>query len=285
MHVTFDEHHSLSKKNINDDVDEVEQNVENLDTPPSSTDDIHKEDNAQETPLVNQNVDEDLPREWKFVHNHPTEQILGDPSQGVRTRSSLRNICNHLAFLSQIEPKRFEDAENDEFWINAMQEELNQFERNEVWHLVPRPKNHPVIGTKWVFRNKMDESGIIIRNKARLVAQGYSQEEGIDFDETFAPVARLEAIRMLLAFACFKNFKLYQMDVKSTFLNGYINEEVYVEQPPGFEDQKLPNHVFKLTKAIYGLKQAPRAWYERLSKFLIEKGFSRGKIDHSFYKN
>ena len=125
----------------------------------------------------------------------------------------------------------------------------------------------------------MDESGIIVRNKARLVAQGYSQEEGIDFDETYAPVARLEAIRMLLVFSCFKYFKLYLMDVKSTFLNGFITEKVYVEQPSSFEDSKFPNHVFKLTKSLYGLKQAPRAWDKRLNKFLIAKGFSREKID------
>ena len=104
------------------------------------------------------------------MQNHPIEQILGDPSQGVRTRSSNRNICNHLVFFSQIDPKRFNDAENDEFWINAMQEEFNQFERNGVSHLVPKPRDHPVIETKWVFRNKMDESGIVVRNKARLVA-------------------------------------------------------------------------------------------------------------------
>lgn len=164
-----------------------------------------------------------------------------------------------------------------------MQEELNQFERNQVWTLVPRPNDHSVIGTKWIFRNKVDESGIVIRNKARLVAQGFNQEEGIDFDETFAPVARLEAIRMLLAFACFKNFKLYQMDVKSAFLNGYISEEVYVEQPPGFQNHEFPNHVFKLSKALYGLKQAPRAWYERLSKFLIDNDFTRGKLDSTLF--
>ena len=110
-----------------------------------------------------------------------------------------------------------------------MQEELNQFERNKVWTLVPRPKHHPIIGFKWVFRNKMNEQGIIIRNKARLVAKSYNQEEGIDYDETFAPVARLEAIRMLLAFTSFMDFKLYKMDVKSAFLNGFIEEEVYVE--------------------------------------------------------
>ena len=135
-----------------------------------------------------------------------------------------------------------------------MQEELNQFERSRVWQLVPRPKDYPTIGTKSIFRNKMDESGIVVRNKARLVAQGYSQEEGIDYDETYAVVARLEAIRMLLAFACYKNFKLYQMDVKSAFLNGYINEEVYVEQPSGFENPKYENHVFKLSKVMYYVK-------------------------------
>ena len=115
----------------------------------------------------------------------------------------------------------------------------------------------------------MDENGNIMRNKARLVAQGYCQEEDIDYEETFAPVARLEAIRMLLAFASYKNFVLYQMDVKSAFLNGYIMEEVYVEQPPGFENVEFPHHVYKLKKALYGLKQAPRAWYDRLSNFLF----------------
>ncbi|WKA13292.1 hypothetical protein VitviT2T_030608 [Vitis vinifera] len=165
----------------------------------------------------------------------------------------------------------------------AMQEELNQFERSEVWELVPRPQNQSVIRTRWAFRNKMDESSIIIRNKARLVAQGFNQEEGIDYEETFAPVARLEAIRMLLAFACFKNFVLYQMDVKSAFLNGFINEEVYVEQPLGFQSFNFPNHVFKLKKTFYGLKQAPRAWYERLSKFILKKGFKMGKIDTTLF--
>ena len=128
---------------------------------------------------------------------------------GVKTRSSLRDVVNHCAFVSHLEPKTFEEAENDHNWINAMQEKLNQFERNNVWTLVSRPKNYSIIGTKWVFRNKLDEHGNVIRNKARLVAKGYNQEEGIDFDETFAPVARLEAIRLLLAYACFMKFKLF----------------------------------------------------------------------------
>jgi hypothetical protein len=147
-----------------------------------------------------------------------------------------------------------------------MQEELNNFTRNEVWHLVPCP-NQNVVGTKWVFRNKQDEHGVVTRDKARLVAKGYSQVEGLDFGETYAPVARLESIRILLAYATYRGFKLYQMDVKSAFRNGPI-KEVYVEQPPGFEDSEYPNHVYKLSKALYGLKQAPRAWYECLRDFL-----------------
>jgi hypothetical protein len=162
--------------------------------------------------------------------------------------------------VSSIEPYRIEDALRDPNWVVAMQEELNNFTRNEVWHLVPRP-NQNVVGSKWVFRNKQDEHGVVTRNKARLVAKGYSQVKGLDFDETYAPIARLDSIRILLAYATYHGFKLYQMDVKSVFLNGPIKEEVYVEQPPGFEDCEYPNHVYKLSKALYGLKQAPRAWY------------------------
>ena len=134
-----------------------------------------------------------------------------------------------------------------------------------------------------MFRNKLDTEGTVVRNKARLVAKGYSQEEGIDYDETFAPVARLEAIRMFLAFASFKGFKVYQMDVKSAFLNGEIDTEVYVDQPPGFEVHNQEHKVYKLKKALYGLKQAPRAWYDTLSEFLMEHGFIKGKVDTTLF--
>ena len=123
----------------------------------------------------------------------------------------------------------------------------------------------------------------MVRNKARLVAQGYSQQKGIDYNETFALVARLESICLLISFAAQHNITLYQMDVKSAFLNGLIEEEVYVKQPPGFENDKFPNHVFKLKKSLYGLKQAPRAWYERLGNFLLEKNFIRGKVDTTLF--
>ncbi|GJX51481.1 retrovirus-related pol polyprotein from transposon TNT 1-94 [Tanacetum coccineum] len=136
---------------------------------------------------------------------------------------------------------------------------MNQFERNKVWTLVPKPYGKTIIGLKWVFRNKIDEEEIVTKNKARLVAKGYKQEEGIDYDKMFAPVAGLEAIGIFLAYASYMRFTVYHMDVKSAFLNGKISEVMYVEQPYGFESSEFPNHVFKSNKALYGLKQDPRA--------------------------
>ncbi|WVZ81171.1 hypothetical protein U9M48_028582 [Paspalum notatum var. saurae] len=164
-----------------------------------------------------------------------------------------------------------------------MHEELENFERNHVWDLVEPPPNCRPIGTKWVFKNKQGEDGMVVRNKARFVAQGFCQKEGIDYEETFAPVARLEAIRILLAFSASKGFKLQQMDVKSAFLNRFIEEEVYVRQPPGFEGARFPDRVYKLRKALYGLKQAPRAWYARLKSFLLKSGFVMGSIDKTLF--
>nr|GEY47019.1 hypothetical protein [Tanacetum cinerariifolium] len=152
-----------------------------------------------------------------------------------------------------------------------------------VWILVDLPTGKKAIGTKWVFRNKKDERGIVIKNKARLVTQGYTQEEGIDNDEVFAPVARIEAIRLFLAYASFMRFMVYQMDVKSAFFYERIEEEVYVYQPPGFKDLDHPDKVYKVVKALYGLHQAPRAWYETLANYLLSNGFHRGKIDQTIF--
>nr|ABF96984.1 retrotransposon protein, putative, Ty1-copia subclass [Oryza sativa Japonica Group] len=215
--------------------------------------------------------------------DHPIDQVLGDISKGVQTRSPVASICEHYSFVSCLEPKHVDEALYDPDWMNAIHEELNNFARNKVWTLVERPRDHNVIGTKWVFRNKQDENRLVVRNKARLVAQGFTQVEDLDFGETFGPVARLEAIRILLAFASCFDIKLFQMDVKSAFLNGEIAELVFVEQPPGFDDPKYPNHVYKLSKALYGLKQAPRAWYERLRDFLLSKDFKIGKVDTTLF--
>ncbi|GJT00551.1 putative ribonuclease H-like domain-containing protein [Tanacetum coccineum] len=165
-----------------------------------------------------------------------------------------------------------------------MMEELLQLKFQEVWTLVDLPNGKRAIGTKWVLRNKKDKRGIVIKkNKARLVAQGYTQEEGIDYDEVFAPVARIEAIRLFFAYASFKDFVVYQMDVKSAFLFGKIKKEVYVCQPLGFEDPDFPDRVYKVKKALYGLHQAPKAWYETLATYLLDNGFQRGKIDKTLF--
>jgi hypothetical protein len=173
------------------------------------------------------------------------------------------SFVEHHSFVSCIEPKNIEKAIQDLDWVNTVHEELNNFTRNEVWTLEERPQDARVIGIKWVFYNKQDDQGIVMRNKA--------------------PVARLEAIRILLAYVSHHEMKLYQMDVKSAFLNGFINELVYVDQLPRFEDPRYPNHVYRLSKALYGLKQAPRAWYERLRDFLIEKGFTIMKVDTTLF--
>nr|GFB19699.1 hypothetical protein [Tanacetum cinerariifolium] len=200
----------------------------------------------------------------KWTKDHPLHKIIGDPKSSVRTRGQLANSCLFSCLLSSIEPANVAEALKDADWVSAMQEELDQFARLKVWRLVPRPEGKSVIKTKWIFKNKKDESSLVIRNKARLVAVGYSQQEGIDYDEMFTPVARIEAIRLFLAYAAHKDFNVYQMDVKTAFLNGILKEEVYVGQPLGFVSKQYPDHVYALDKALYGLKQAPRAWYDVL---------------------
>ncbi|GKD22542.1 putative ribonuclease H-like domain-containing protein [Tanacetum coccineum] len=193
------------------------------------------------------------------------------------------HTCLFACFLSQEEPRRIAKSLSDPAWVEAMQEELLQFKLQKVWILVDLPKGKRAIGTKWIFRNKKDERGILTRNKARLVTQGYTQEEGIDYDEVFAPVARIEAIRQFLVYASFMGFMVYQMDVKSAFLYGTIEEEVYVCQHPGFEDPDYHDKVYKVVKALYGLHQAPRAWYGTLAKYLLDNRFQKGKIDQTLF--
>ncbi|GJV69162.1 retrovirus-related pol polyprotein from transposon TNT 1-94 [Tanacetum coccineum] len=220
---------------------------------------------------------------WSQDKHIEMVNIIGDLGAGMLTRAMAKELsvasaheCLFVDFLSDEEPKKVSEALKHPEWVNSMQEELNQFARNKLWTLVLAPYSKTIIGSKWVFMNKRDEIGIVIKNKTRLVAQGYNQQEGMDYDETFALVARLEAIRIFLAFAIYMNFTVYQMDVKSAFLNGKLKEEVYVKQPPGFESNEFPNHVCKLDKALYGLKEALKAWYETLSTFLTEHKFVRG---------
>ncbi|GKF05827.1 retrovirus-related pol polyprotein from transposon TNT 1-94 [Tanacetum coccineum] len=163
----------------------------------------------------------------------------------------------------------------DSAWIESMHEELHQFDRLDVWELVDRPLCKNVINLKWLWKNKRDKENTVIRNKYRLVAKGYAQKEGIDFEDSFAPVARLEAVRLFVTYAAHKSFLVYQMDVK----NGPLKEEVYVNHPDGFVGPHHPDKVYRLKKELYRLKQAPRTWYDELSNFLVSKGFSKDSID------
>nr|GEX31000.1 hypothetical protein [Tanacetum cinerariifolium] len=191
--------------------------------------------------------------------DHLVKQIIGDIHSAPQTRRMTKNVTNY-----------------DPRWIGAMHDELLQFKLQQVWTLVDLPYGKRAIGTKWIYKNKKDERGIVVRNKARLVTQGYTQEEGIDYDGVFAPVARIEAIRLFLTYASFKDFVVYQMDVKNAVLYGKIKEDVYVCQPPGFEDPEFLDRVYKVEKELYSLHQAPRAWYGTLSTYLLNNEFHRG---------
>ncbi|KAL5731634.1 hypothetical protein ACHQM5_004343 [Ranunculus cassubicifolius] len=207
------------------------------------------------------------------------ESSLESSHGKVRSLRDIYETCN----FTTLEPESFEVASRREEWKDAMKEEITMIEKNKTWELVERPKDKEVIGVKWVYKTKFNPDGSIQKHKARLVAKGYSQQPGIDYNETFAHVARHDTIRALIALAAQKGWKLYQLDVKSAFLNGELKEEVYVEQPQGFTDTQNEDKVFKLQKALYGLKQAPRAWYSRIDKYFTDTGFRRSKSEPTLY--
>jgi hypothetical protein len=248
----------LDQDNHEEDVEPNDQDQEESNDQGRDEDDGDKGE-ASPHPRVHQNVQRD----------HPVNNILGDVKRGVTIWSRVRNFCEQYSFIAYFEPFKIEDALHDPDWVVALQEELNNFKRNEVWYLIEKPKQN-VVGSKWVFHNKQDEHEVVTRNKARLIAKGYSQAEGLDFDETFAPVARLELICMLLAYAIHHSFKLYQIDIKSAFLNDPIKKEVYVEQPPDFKSEGYPNHIYKPHKTLYGLKQSPKHGMNALGTSLLK---------------
>nr|GEX74574.1 hypothetical protein [Tanacetum cinerariifolium] len=218
------------------------------------------------------------PSEHHWTKDHPLEQVIRNPSQSVRTRHQLEldgEMCMFALTVSRTEPKNIKEAMVDSAWIESMQEELHQFDQLDVWELVDRPLCKNVINMKWLWKNK--------RDKENTVAKGYAQKERVDFEESFAPVARLEAVRLFIAYAAHKSFIVYQMDIKTAFLYGLLKVEVYVNQPDGFVDSYHPDKVYRLKKALYGLKQAPKAWYDELSNFLVSKGFSKGSIDPTLF--
>ena len=188
-----------------------------------------------------------------------------------------------MSTIVQSEPGSFEEAIKHQVWKDAMHEEYEAIMKNDVWDVVPRPKDKSVVTAKWLYKIKHGSDGSAEKFKARFVARGFSQKEGIDYDDIFAPVARYTTIRSIIALAATQGWSLHQMDVKTAFLHGAIKEEVYVEQPLGFEVQDRDTYVCRLKKALYGLKQAPRAWYERMDSYLMKLGFTRSNADPNLY--
>ncbi|GKE73854.1 retrovirus-related pol polyprotein from transposon TNT 1-94, partial [Tanacetum coccineum] len=226
------------------------------------------------------------PEPFKWMDSHPLDNIIGNPSRPVSTQKQLATDalwCFYNSVLSKVELKNFTSAVTEDYCFQAMQEEIHEFDRLDVWELVPPPDSAMIIALKWIYKVKLDEYGDVLKNKACLVAKGFRQKEGLDFEESFALVARLEAIRIFVANAASKNMTVYQMDVKTAFLNGELKKEVCVHQPEGFVDLERPHLVYCLKKALYGLKQAPRAWYDTFLKFLLAQGFSKGVVDPTLF--
>jgi hypothetical protein len=210
----------------------------------------------------------------------------GVPEGTMRQVKRPKPFSSYMALMCDLlekEPTCFEEAIQKKEWAHSMTEEYQSIIRNDVWEIVPRPKSKDVVSSKWIFKIKHVVDGIIEKYKARFVTRGFSQKEGIDHEETFSPVARYTSIRTIIALAAKMKWNLHQMDVKKDFLNGVIEEEVYIEQPQVFEVEDRKTHVCKLKKALYGLKQAPRAWYGRIDSFLMSLGFTKSKVDSNLY--
>ena len=214
----------------------------------------------------------------------PVLELYPTPVRRKIEDAEKKEARGRRCLLGMEEPANFDQAKGEESWQRAMQEEMSSIQENNAWSLVNLPDGQRAIGLKWVFKVKKDSNGAVLKHKARLVAKGYVQQQGIDFEEVFAPVARMESVRLLIALAAYEGWQLHHMDVKSAFLNGDLQEEVYVSQPPGFIEKGEEHKVLKLQKALYGLRQAPRAWYAKLDDTLLSLGFERSPMEHAMYK-
>jgi hypothetical protein len=268
--VTFDEGgmwnwSSKSQKELIVTPNDYEEEAENIDTTPDEPDEPDEPETSN-----------------RAQRNRRVPARLQDCVLGTDNDPSDEEIIN-FALFADCEPVTFEEAAGNENWIKAMDEEINAIEKNKTWELTELPADKKPIGVKWVYKTKYKPSGEIDRYKARLVAKGYKQKPGIDYFEVFAPVARLDTIHMLMSLSAQNNWKIHQMDVKSAFLNGTLEEEVYVEQPAGYVVRGKEDKVYRLKKALYGLKQAPRAWYKKIDSYFIQNGFQRCPFEHTLY--
>ncbi|CAL2238905.1 unnamed protein product [Prunus armeniaca] len=283
--VTFDENATWQWVNTTEGEMTVPMPTENqscepsqsLDTPLQMDEEVTLQAEPSQSLDTQTQIDEDTTLQDKGIGE--SSHFFDHTPKKWRSVNEIMAKCN----VCIVEPKNYEDAAQDESWRKAMEAELEMIEKNDTWKLVERPFAKPVIGVKWVYKTKLNLDGTVQKNKARLVAKGYSQKPGIDYNETFAPVARLDTIRTLIALAAQKEWSLYRLDVKSAFLNGVLKEEVYVDQPQGFVKKDEETKVYKLHKALYGLKQAPRAWYDEIDAYFNKAGFKKSPSEATLY--
>ncbi|GJT43374.1 zinc finger, CCHC-type containing protein [Tanacetum coccineum] len=267
---------------IEDDVftdNENEETPSPTNSPPNTPSTISHSDTSEYSPIQSINFSPNSQTATPSTTDTDVDHI---PTRGYRTLNEVYDNTERL-LLVEDEPKNFKEASKDEKWIEAMQVEIDSINKNNTWKLTTLPKDHKAIGLKWVFKTKRDANGEILKHKARLVAKGYIQEHGIDFDEVFAPVARIETIRLILALAAYNKWEVHHLDVKSAFLHGDLKEEVYVSQPDGFIKTEDKGKVYRLRKALYGLRQAPRAWYTKLDKTLKLLNFKKCALEQAVY--
>ncbi|KAM1300483.1 hypothetical protein PS1_011811 [Malus domestica] len=277
--VVFDEYKTWNWESKQDEAVYMPLNIGNENTEITEMEESSHETHSIDSPNPTQLISDD---------EHVPGSNIASTSQGStpsNTPVKLRSLEDIYArcHMTIIEPETYHEAVEDNAWKEAMDAEIETIEKNGTWELVERPADKPVIGVKWVFKTKLNLDGSVQKHKARLVAKGYAQKPGIDYNETFAPVARLDTIRTLIALAAQKGWKLFQLDVKSAFLNGVLEEEVYTEQPEGFEVKNASHKVYKLKKALYGLKQAPRAWYSEIDTYLTNCNFKRSISEATLY--
>jgi hypothetical protein len=238
-----------------------------------------------ESPPLDTTLERKKPK-WLRDILRDAQGSVGNPKQAVRETKPPKRFCSYIVMVSSIwesEPSTFEEATSRQVWRDAMMEEYNSIMKNDVWEVVPRPEGKSVVISKWLYKLKHATDGSIEKYKAHFVARGFSQVEGVDYDETFAPISRYTSIRAVISIAAEMGWKIHQMDVKTAFLNGLIEEEVYIEQPLGFEVHGRESHVCRLKKALYGLKQAPKAWYSRIDAYLQQLGFEKSEADPNLY--
>ncbi|KAM7479031.1 hypothetical protein LguiA_027244 [Lonicera macranthoides] len=253
-------------------------NINNLESFPSE---VRAAEGCRDESLPEENIQQDEKLARRSTKQRKQPDYLND--YDVQVNDCTVISCFFMGAIYEDEPKCYVEAQGIAEWEAAMREEINALHKNNTWELVPKPKGTELVTCKWVYKLKKKTDGTVERYKARLVARGFSQQYGLDYEETFSPVAKMVTVRTIISLAAYKGWNLWQLDVKNAFLYGELDRDIFMEQPQGFVSKEFPNHVCRLKKALYGLKQAPRAWYGKIAQYLIFCGFKASNSDPSLF--